>query len=344
MSKSQDPNVPTACVRKKGISCELAVNPEYWETLNDATQLALLQHECYHMVFQHMFMWDSFSNKEILGIAADCEVNSFIRDIKEYWVTPAKFGLPSKKGTKFYYEQLMKQSGTGDSKTVDDHSSWGDFGDCSDAEKQLIKNQIEAQIKTAAEQTEKINGSIPAEMTELVKELFKVKPRIFDWKAYFRRMLGSIYDIEMKKTRRKESIRFPESAGLKHKKKISILVAVDTSASVEDAELVDFFSEITHIYKSGARITVLECDAKIQAQYEFTGKWEGKVHGRGGTRFEPVIDFYRKNAKEYSALVYFTDGECSIPQNVPRGTVWIITSNGARQDYPGKTVYIPKKE
>ena len=122
-------------------------------------------------------------------------------------------------------------------------------------------------------------------------------------------------------------------------------MAVDTSGSVNDDELRDFFSEITYIYKTGARITILECDARISANYEYTGKWAGKVHGRGGTDFQPVIDYYRKNIRDYAALVYFTDGECSIPDNVPRNTIWVITSGGDHnKEYPGRTLFIPNKD
>ena len=91
-------------------------------------------------------------------------------------------------------------------------------------------------------------------------------------------------------------------------------------------------------------ISSLECDAKITANYEYTGKWTGKIHGRGGTDFQPVIDYYRKNMKDYAALVYFTDGECSIPDNVPRDTIWVITSEGDHtKTYPGRTLFIPSK-
>ena len=365
LSKVINRSVETACVRKRGINCELVINPDYWETQDDTQQLNLLCHEVYHIVFQHMFLWDSFPNKDILGLATDCEVNSYLSNLDNSWVVPSIWNLLEKQGTKFYYEEILKQDppqqqqqqsnggGSGDSQdnkdgmpqTKDDHTQWGkDFQECSDAEKQLIQNQINNQIKTAAEQTIKMRGTIPAEMKEIVDELFKPKPRIFDWKSYFRRMLGSIYDINIKKTRRKESIRFPDSAGIKHKKKVSILVAIDTSGSVNDDELRDFFSEITYIYKTGARITILECDAKITANYEYTGKWTGKIHGRGGTDFQPVIDYYRKNMKDYAALVYFTDGECSIPDNVPRDTIWVITSEGDHtKTYPGRTLFIPSK-
>ena len=357
LSKVIDKSVETACVRKRGINCELVINPEYWETQDDMQQLNLIQHEVYHIVFQHMFMTPFFKNHEVLNVAADCEVNSYLQNLDNTWIIPSMFNAEPKLGTKTYYDIIMSQTpppppqgGGGDNgsnglpNTKDDHSSWGkEFQECSDAEKQLIQNQINSQIKTAAEQTIKMRGTIPAEMQAIVDELFKPKPRVFDWKAYFRRMLGSIYDINIKKTRRKESIRFPGAAGIKHKKKVSILVAVDTSGSVNDEELKDFFSEITYIYKAGARITILECDAAISANYEYTGKWTGKVHSRGGTDFQPVIDYYRKNMKDYAALVYFTDGECSIPNNVPRDTIWVITSAGDHsQKYPGRTLFIPK--
>ena len=359
LSKVIDKSVETACVRKRGINCELVINPEYWETLDDIQQLNLIQHEIYHIVFQHMFMTPFFKNHEVLNVAADCEVNSYLQNLDDTWIVPSMFNAESKLGTKVYYDIIMSQTpppppqggggGNGSNglpDTKDDHSSWDkEFKECSDAEKQLIQNQINSQIKTAAEQTMKMRGTIPAEMKAIVDKLFKPKPRVFDWKAYFRRMLGSIYDINIKKTRRKESIRFPGAAGIKHKKKVSILVAVDTSGSVNDEELKDFFSEITYIYKAGARITILECDAAISANYEYTGKWTGKVHGRGGTDFQPVIDYYRKNIKDYAALVYFTDGECSIPDNVPRDTIWVITSAGDhKKEYPGRTLFIPSKD
>ena len=365
LSKVIDRSVDTACVRKRGINCELVINPDYWDSQDDTQQFNLLCHETLHIIFQHMFLWDSFPNKEVLGLATDCEVNSYLNNLDNSWVVPSIWNLPLKQGTKFYYEEILKQappqqqqqSGEGDSgdsqgnndgipQTKDDHSQWGkDFHECSDAEKQLIQNQINNQIKTAAEQTIKMRGTIPAELQEIVNELLKPKPRIFDWKSYFRRMLGSIYDINIKKTRRKESVRFPKSAGIKHKKKVSILVAVDTSGSVSNEELEDFFSEITYIYKAGARITILECDARISANYEYTGKWNGKVHGRGGTDFQPVIDYYRNNKKDYAALVYFTDGECSIPENVPMDTIWVITSEGDHnKEYPGRTLFIPNNK
>ena len=166
---------------------------------------------------------------------------------------------------------------------------------------------------------------------------------MFNWKAYFRRLLGSIYDVNIRSTRRKVSKRFDEAAGIQHKKKVSILVAIDTSGSVSQKELQEFFSEIDYAYKAGARITILQCDTRINAIEEYDGKNIPEIKGRGGTDFNPPVDYYVKHRKEYASLIYFTDGEAPLPTKHPQGMVWVISSCGCHQDFPGKSIYIPKE-
>lgn len=364
LPKKVTKDISTLCVARKGINCELQVNPEFWETLSDDEQIAVIEHELSHICFQHILMSDSFPNKELFNVAADCEVNSYIRNIPEGCVFPTTFGLPVEKGTKFYYEELQKKfppssSGSGEGednggypqamegygvKTIDDHSNWDkEFKNLPDATKQLVQNNINSILRNTAEQVEKQHGTIPAGLSEIIEKLRQKKPEIFNWKAYFRRMLGSIYDVNIKSTRRKQSRRFEGAAGIQHRKKVSILVAVDTSGSVATEELRDFFSEIEYIYKAGARVTLIECDARINKIVEYDGKRIPEIVGRGGTDFQPPVDYYRKHRKEYASLIYFTDGYANIPEDAPAGLVWIITSNGCRQEYPGKAIFIPKE-
>lgn len=224
------------------------------------------------------------------------------------------------------------------------HKEWKDFDNLSDAEKELFKNQINHIAKQAAEQIQKIRGTIPAGLTEFIDSLFKIKPAIFNWKAYFRRLLGSIIDVDIKKTRKKESIRFPGASGLKHKKKSNVFLVIDTSGSVLDSDLCDFFSEINHIYKAGTRITICECDAKVQRIYEYTGKWDGKCSGRGGTNMTPAIKEFNKKCKDYQTIIFFTDGYIeNNPEKIKGKAVWVITSDGDQtREFPGKTIFIPK--
>ena len=226
--------------------------------------------------------------------------------------------------------------------SFDDHSTWREFRDIPEATQQLMQNNINTVLKNTAEQVEKMRGTIPGEFQELINKLREKKPEVFNWKTYFRRLLGSIYDVNIRSTRRKESKRFEDAAGIQHKKKVSILVAVDTSGSVSQRELQEFFSEIDYVYKAGARVTILQCDTQINAVEDYDGKNLPTIKGRGGTDFNPPVDYYVEHKKEYASLIYFTDGEAPLPNKHPQGMVWVISSLGCHQDFPGKAIYIPK--
>lgn len=60
------------------------------------------------------------------------------------------------------------------------------------------------------------------------------------------------------------------------------------------------------------------------------------------TDFNPPVDYYLKHKKEFASLIYFTDGYADLPQRNPSGMVWVISSNGCHQDFPGKAIYIPE--
>lgn len=358
LPKSITTEIPTLAVAKKGLYPELLINPDFWKEHTDDEQLALLQHELSHIALQHMFMSEFFEDHMLFNMAADMEVNSYIEHLPQSALLAKDYGMENGKGTKYYYENLKKQglgspngipqpgNGSGKSGTdmssVGDHSHWKDFKNLPEATKQLIRNNVNTLLKNTAEQTAKQRGTIPGELSEIIQKLQEPKPEIFNWKAYFRRMLGSIYDINVKSTRKKPSKRFEGSAGLKHKKKVSILVAVDTSGSVETKELQDFFNEINYIYKAGARVTIIQCDTQINGVSEYDGYTIPKIKGRGGTDFNPPVEYYLKHKKDYESLIYFTDGGAPLPARSAQGIVWVITSNGDHQDYPGKAIYIPK--
>ena len=106
--------VPTLCVSKQGISCQLNINPDFWEKFTDDEQIALLQHEVSHIALQHMFISDSFADQKLFNISADAEVNSYIDNLPKDGVTPdwlgTKIGKRVEKGlgTKKYYELIQE--------------------------------------------------------------------------------------------------------------------------------------------------------------------------------------------------------------------------------------------
>ena len=82
LNKVYRTDIPTAGVSKNGIGVQLAVNPEFFMSLNDKHQIGLLKHELIHIAFGHLTMRDRFENKKIFNVAADIEINQYIN--KDY--------------------------------------------------------------------------------------------------------------------------------------------------------------------------------------------------------------------------------------------------------------------
>ena len=63
------------------------------------------------------------------------------------------------------------------------------------------------------------------------------------------------------------------------------------------------------------------------------------VLGRGGTEFDPVLEYFNANLKKYTSLVYFTDGEC-YARVKPRGnTLWVLSEQSSmNEELPGKVI------
>ena len=354
-------DLPTAGVSKNGINFQLAINEEFWTGLSEMHQMGLLKHELLHIAFGHLTSFKSFKNHRLANVAMDMEINQYIDkdwlpeggiDIDNY----EDLNLERKAGCRYYYDKLNQfqdekdKNGTcgneGMDKLLDqvangegpDHSTWEEFEDLSEAEKKLIEKQLQKVLADAKEQTIKKRGNVPGEIEGVIIIEEIVAPK-FDWRGYIRRFTGVSTKVFTKKIRRKENRRFSDNPGLKIKMKQHMLLAIDTSGSVSDSELQEFMGEIHHIYKVGVDVTVVQCDTSIKSIEPYKGKHEINVTGRGGTEFDPVLDYYNANQKKYTSLVYFTDGEC-YTSVIPKGNVlWVLSERShMNESLPGKVI------
>ena len=356
INKQFSDKIPTAGVSKHGIGMQLTVNPEFYTNLSEDHRSGLIKHELLHIAFGHLIMRDLYSDHKLFNIAADLEINQYIPEEKlpDGGLLLSSFpelNLPDRAGTKRYYELLEEAQKDGTSPSLDNlmdqmdgssqycHDTWNDFDDLSEADKKLVQKQIDHQLKEATEETVKKQGSVPGELSELINRLMHVEPAKFDWKGYLRRFVGNSSIVYTKKLRRKYNKRYSENPGLKIKFKNHILVGVDTSGSVNTNELKEFFSELTHMHKTGHKITVAQCDTKLNSVKEFNPKKDWEIHGRGGTSFQPVIDHFNEKRGAYTALIYLTDGEAYAPDDCPKNTLWVLSSISDMNDrLPGLVI------
>ena len=220
----------------------------------------------------------------------------------------------------------------------DDHN-W-QAGDDADEIKSVIKEFMNEAAEMMDDET---RGLMPSYFLEQIKKINE--PPKISWQKLLKKYVGTI-SASKRKTRTKLNRRQPERydlSGEMNDKILKIVVAIDTSGSVDDHQVAQIFNEIFAILaKRKFRITVIECDSKIQRVYTVNSPVDVKleVAGRGGTWFTPVIDYV--SADRYfrdALLIYFTDGygEDSIPKPLTYRNLWVIT--GRTEDLSLKEPY-----
>jgi predicted metal-dependent peptidase len=209
-------DIPTAGVCKHNINYQLAINDEFWNSLdNDKKKIGLLKHELLHICFNHLEDRDWYPNQELHNVAADLEINQYLTP--EYYPTPdiillstfPELSLPEKAGTKVYYDLLQQALDKGTSPSLQNlmdaltasldgdgggglHPTWKEFDGMSEADAKLAKAQIEHQIKGIInEHKNQGRGFIPGELQSWIDNMFEDRAPAYDWKAYFRRFFSS---------------------------------------------------------------------------------------------------------------------------------------------------------
>lgn len=219
------------------------------------------------------------------------------------------------------------------------HDSWKKIQDLPEAQRDLLKAHIETVVLEASESC----GNTPGEMQEIIGKIKAKNVPKFDWKGYLRRLIGIAEDRYIKFTYRRPSKRYDDANGAEHKRMHRLLLALDCSGSVSAKEVHEFYATMCSMQKTGVDMDVVEFDTEIIRDYKFKD-WDGTIQGRGGTDFDCVYRYANENRRKYNAVIILTDGYCGIPNFkclVP--LIWVISSNGAKKDYPGVKVYIPQE-
>ena len=178
-------------------------------------------------------------------------------------------------------------------------------------------------------------GSLPSFMIELIKKAAEGK---IDYRAVLRMFRASIISQKRRLTRMRPSRRFGfEQMGSRYDFTTRLLIAIDTSGSVGSEELGRYFRIITTFFKYGIQeIDVLMFDTVVHGDplplsEAKKSKQEFKVKGRGGTDFQPPID-YMVAHPQYDGLIILTDG-CApnpeVPPHLRTKLLWVIDNESS---------------
>lgn len=336
----------TASVGVTNTGIQLKINAEMFEMIPISERAAILEHECLHCILEHTGYRrpkEVTENREsspnvaafhhkIANLAQDLAINQFIDNIPAFAVNVKVFSkkigkeLRERAPYEYYYNQLLEDADKngnfreflemldkGNVKlTIDDHSENGldgrEMGDLPGYAKQIISELIK---KTANQMGGA--GHVPGELQQYVDMLNK---SIVNWKSLLRNFVANSVNSRKINTRKKPHRRFGiEQPGFKREKLLTVVVCVDSSGSVSDLALTQFWSEIDHIAKIYNNVQFVQADCVVQN----FGKYKrDKIQnlGRGGTAYQPAID----KALELDAdcIIYMGDGDSADEPKNPR--------------------------
>lgn len=159
-------------------------------------------------------------------------------------------------------------------------------------------------------------GTIPAEIVERIKASTQAR---IDQRLIWQGFKSNVLNSQRKLTRMRPNRRTGFlQMGNTRQFTTRLLVAVDVSGSITDEALADFFSAVNRLFRYGvAQIDVCQFDAALGPVLPMQrAHQEISVCGRGGTSFQPVIDYVHEHY-EYDGLIILTDGQAPPPQVPP---------------------------
>ncbi len=335
-------------------------------SLGPKERRAALKHELLHLTFKHPLRAREYSLLPLWGLACDLVVNQLLdpRDLDAPFLVE-HFELPRDESADSYYTRLlplyervlrggtcttppetaMERWCTSACNACRAHATWGAFAELASPTLSVLETNIDALVEATVRRARARRwGNMPGRLLEHLESLIEKRNEV-PWKRVLRLFGATSERTYLKNTIARPSKRYGTCPGIRVRRKTDVVVAVDTSGSVDVDDLALFFGEIHAMWRRGAHVTVLECDAGVVREYPYRGSPPATVAGRGGTSFDPAIE--RANQIKPDALVYFTDGEAPAPQKKARMPVlWVLSSAGRTLDeaehLPGRRVKLKR--
>lgn len=340
--------IKTAAVGKSDNekTLKLYINEGYiTELLKDAKQgkayiLSVLEHEIGHIVFGHLFI--DFADHVRGNVACDISINQYINPVPSSWMTAERYSFPAGKSCYWYYENLKNNekyqkdlaSGAFGERGVfsylkDSHSKWK--GAKNDSTSQDI---VKDMVRKARETCQSF-GNIHQDIKDFLGDYLVFEKPVVNWNRILRLFVAKSAETVLGQTIMRISKRYGTRPGNRQEEVLNVAVSIDTSGSISEQDLLEFFREIKAIHKNGVKVTIIEADCNICDTYTFKGKFNGEVHGRGGTDLEPALKYV--DERDFDAHIYFTDFFApKIEKRYKTPVLWVLTSEMEKEQHPYK--------
>jgi predicted metal-dependent peptidase len=268
--------------------------------------------------------------------------------------------LPTGLSAEEYCAQLpgRKKHGGGDGDGNDDADGDGgdggnDPGKCGgveDAGDQAAQQEAEAEWKVAVAQAAtaaKQRGELPGGLARMVSDI--VEPKVL-WQDVLRefvsRSLTARDDYSWSAPNRRFIAQGVYLPSLRSESMGAIVVAIDTSGSIGEAELKEFAGELNGILDCRpCSVSIVYCDADVNKVVEWEpsdGPLALESCGGGGTSHHPVWEWLRNQESQPERVVCLTDGYTCWGDDPGLPVLWALTADSRAEPPFGQTVRMGK--
>lgn len=350
----EDPHVPTAGIGVDiKLNClKLLVNSEFFmeKLKDDSERKAVFIHEMYHVLFSHVYMYNSLrqNRKDMkrLNYAMDIVINQLIRGLPKWALKPEHFKdkngvvFPPHLSTEEYYDMLEDSThdnpdSEGGPQTLDDHH-WEEM---SQQEMDALKDAV----RRAANNYEKKYSSLPGIAKDFLERISKYKDGRDKKRILNLALKKSLPAYDVIQTWSRQNRRYgPQARGNTDSKQPTISFYGDTSGSISVEELNSFLDEQESFFKIGVRKATLKLwhtDLYYQQDVRKSKKLDTNKVESGGTDIQCVFDDIKKTQPELAIIM--TDGYYSMPNITKRElgktkVVFLIKEGIGTKDHPTK--------
>jgi predicted metal-dependent peptidase len=352
-------DVPTACTNGRDVMYGRA----FIDKLSESNVKGVILHENLHKAFRHTTMWKHLYDKhaQMANMACDYVINQMIVDSdphghevalpKEGLLDPKYRGMDSqqvfndlmkqaKKGSvhvKTVGDQAGKdvpvdQEGNGEGMEGLDEHDWAGAKEMDAKEKEALAKDIDQALRQGAILAGKMKGNVPREVTDALEA--KV-----DWREAMREFVNSFCMDKDESTWRRPSRRWidqdvympsliGESVG-------RIVVAIDMSGSIGQAEIGQFLGEVRKICDTvkpeGIDLLYWDTDVCQHEKYEQDQLdnllSSTKPKGGGGTDPRCIPRYIKDHKLKPECAVVLTDGYVNEWGKWDCPTLWGITTD-----------------
>ncbi len=335
-------------------------NPDRLEHFDDNHLALRLKAEVLRIILKHPYQRQPYNpRRDVMRLSSDMTLSDHLDGMDSVGLEPPRiFNVPRDQAFEQYYSLMagqvmqleLSQDGNGIPLMMPSEGDSEADGDSSDLTDSMLSADAGASLWEEDElMTEKVNheienaqrcnqwGSISGDLKSLIESTLISKQ---NFRAILSQFRASILSTKRHLTRMRPNRRYGfDAMGSQYAYSTRLLVAVDVSGSVPDTDIKKFLAVINRFFKQGIeRIEVIQFDSKITTEKPMLLKQATngiRVIGRGGTNFQPAIDFYYEH-DEYDGLVFLTDGYAARP-TVPddkrhKPLAWILTSNGGNEE------------